>query len=210
MCCDYCLHDTGPLRLTQGYINRWWWQDQIGADLGDKLQHWPSRQRALFQFNKGAKKWEGEGKKRGVEWRREERGKLELQAPEMSDSEIWEGEWRGWWREKPKVGGARGRPYGSSTNVLNYKSWRELVGCQVGLQTGPPSWKPGDSQSKSTWTRIKMAIFTAILCIPYYCKSTFLKLLWVALIHYFLYFATTLGMWSKGFFNVVFFFFYLL
>lgn len=36
------------------------------------------------------------------------------------------------------------------------------MGCQVGLQTGLPSWKLSDSQSKSTWTRIKMAIFTAL------------------------------------------------
>lgn len=34
-----------------------------------------------------------------------------------------------------RVGG-RGRPYGSSTNVLNYKSEGERVDCQVGLQAG--------------------------------------------------------------------------
>lgn len=44
--------------------------------------------------------------------------------------------------------GGRGKPYGSSTNVLNYKSGGELVDCQVGLQSGPPSWKCNGSQSK--------------------------------------------------------------
>lgn len=34
------------------------------------------------------------------------------------------------------VVGGRGRPYGSSTNVLNYKSEGERVDCQVGLQAG--------------------------------------------------------------------------
>lgn len=40
----------------------------------------------------------------------------------------------------------RGKPYGSSTNVLNYKSGGELVDCQVGLQAGPPCWKHNGSQ----------------------------------------------------------------
>lgn len=45
-----------------------------------------------------------------------------------------EGVAKAWMRE-------RGKPYGSSTNVLNYKSGGKLVDCQVGLQSGPSSWR---------------------------------------------------------------------
>lgn len=46
----------------------------------------------------------------------------------------WEGGVGGW---SGRVGGGgRGKPYGSSTNVLNYKSEGERVDCQVGLQAG--------------------------------------------------------------------------
>lgn len=44
--------------------------------------------------------------------------------------------------------GGRGKPYGSSTNVLNYKSGGKLVDCQVGLQSGPPSWRCNVSHGK--------------------------------------------------------------
>lgn len=36
--------------------------------------------------------------------------------------------------------GERGKPYGSSTNVLNYKSGGELVDCQVESHAGLSCW----------------------------------------------------------------------
>lgn len=77
------------------------------------------------------------------------------EASEMSNSEIleggrgmMEGVVEGW------VGG-RGKPYGSSTNVLNYKSGWERVDCQVGLQAGRRRWKRTASPSSSTWESTK-------------------------------------------------------
>lgn len=76
----------------------------------------------------------------------------------MSNSEICEGDGRERGMMEGVVeGGVRGRgkPYGSSTNVLNYKSGGELVDCQVGLQAGPPCWKRNGPRSSSTFKRMK-------------------------------------------------------
>lgn len=63
--------------------------------------------------------------------------------------------------------GGRGKPYGSSTNVLNYKSGGELVDCQVGLQAGPPCWKRTNSPPSSTWKKMETSpvfCFIVLLC----------------------------------------------
>lgn len=59
--------------------------------------------------------------------------------------------------------GGRGKPYGSSTNVLNYKSGGELVDCQVGLQSGPPGWKCNGSKCSSTRKRMKKSPIISLI-----------------------------------------------
>lgn len=80
----------------------------------------------------------------------------------MSNSKIREGGGR----ERRMMEGVAeegGEPYGSSTNVLNYKSGAELVDCQVGLQAGPHCWKRSGSQSSSIWKRMKISLIVCFI-----------------------------------------------
>ena len=73
------------------------------------------------------------------------------------------------------MGGARGRPYGSSTNVLNYKSLRKVVDCQMGLQTGsssPVAEKPSNSKYHNPHRKDSFVEdFVCILFTVNYCQT---------------------------------------